>query len=289
MISLTGNTSVDLRPTCDRELAFTMIVSLLSYGIALYFIATVTDVLNVCRRESRSHEAKVDQYLGMFKRLRLNNTLRSRVNDYLENFQSMQAVSKFTNLLQDLPPQLHAFITVNIFIPMLESIPYIEPFLPFDPVLMQELAKEVEIRGFPPHSLVFSGEIDGVYYIENGVIAMEGRVYCSGASLGFECLRAKRKKQAARALTLLTVYFIPRDKLAAIVDANLQVSEYAKKWTAWRVFQSYIRTYSKLYYKIAIIGPTLEPPATSRRPFMRENEDDDVDVIVKLRMDEIGF
>lgn len=287
-ISFMESTNPILIPSITRELVYSSMVSLLCYGLAIYNIADITDVLMVSQQDRREHDRKVDKYLGMFRQLRMNSSLRYRVNDFLDNFESVQNISKFTNLLHDLPPQIHSFITLNIFIPILEKIPYIEPFLIHDPIMVQELVRGIRINAYSPHSTIFNQGLEGIYFIDKGTVAVEGRVYCKGDTFGFECIRDKNKKCVARALTMVTTYFLPKECINLSLEKNSVAKRFSRRWIGWFLFRKYIRTYTRLYYAYSLQGMLSDPPILPLRPLPSDTEMDGIDEIVQTQLS-VGY
>jgi hypothetical protein len=60
---------------------------------------------------------------------------------------------------------------------ILERIPFVEPFISIDPLFVQEVTKAVEIKAFSPYSIVYDNGVEGIYYVQQGMIAVEGRIY----------------------------------------------------------------------------------------------------------------
>ncbi|KAJ3042312.1 hypothetical protein HDV00_007679, partial [Rhizophlyctis rosea] len=176
-ISLIGPAWSVLSPTTSRELGYAFFANFVSYILALYTIATLSNVLIVAQRVEREHDLKVDNYLEMFGRLKLDTRLKIRVHEYLSDHFAVATNQAYTNLLAELPPQLHGFITMEMFVDFISQVPYIEPFIGREPLLAQELCRHVEIRSYPPNALVFDEGYEGIYYLKHGIMAIGGRVY----------------------------------------------------------------------------------------------------------------
>ncbi|KAJ3056758.1 hypothetical protein HDU99_007368, partial [Rhizoclosmatium hyalinum] len=176
-LSLVGPGMEPLNPKNTREFGFGFFANFVAYINALYFIATLSDVLSISNRSQRTHDLRVDQYLEMFQKLKLDIKLKIKVHNYLSEHYAMQAQSEYTNMLQQLPVQLHGFITMEIFIDFLSQIPFLEIFIDREPQMMQELCRNVEIRSYAPNNHIFSEGYEGIYFMERGSCAIEGIVY----------------------------------------------------------------------------------------------------------------
>jgi hypothetical protein len=172
---------------------------------------------------------------------------------------------------------------------MLERIPFIEPFLAVDPILMQELATGVEIRAYPPHSNLTAEGFQGIYFLERGIVSVDGRIWVAPDVFGLTCLRVRQKKLTVRSLTFVTVYVLPLSFLKSTFEKYPAVRKYARRWTSWETFRLYLREYGKLYYEIAKMGPLQDPPLISQRPLMTDGEKDDIDLAIEEVFEAIGF
>ncbi|KAI8847271.1 hypothetical protein BC829DRAFT_425667 [Chytridium lagenaria] len=277
-VSLIGPSMVSIQPASIREYGYQIFAAFVSYMNAVYFIAIISDVLSISSRASRVNELEVDKYMEMFSKLKLDPRLKIKVHNYLSEKFALDEASGFTTLLRNLPHQLHGFISMEIFLEFVEEIPFLVPFIEREPGLIQELCRTVEIQSFPPNSHVFSEGFEGIYYVERGLCAIEGRIYS-----------ANNKQAECRALTTVTVHIISRKNLLEQLEKNPKILYFAKRWTAWAVLRSYILTYSKLYYTAARRGATFNPPLLTKRPFLQENEFDDIDLAVVDHINETGF
>ncbi|KAJ3130719.1 hypothetical protein HK101_004967 [Irineochytrium annulatum] len=288
-VSLVGANMPAIAPSNVREYGYILFANFVSYMNAVYFIATISDVLAMSSRMQRTHDLKVDQYLEMFDRLKLDTRLKIKVHDYLSEHYALAASSSYSELLKELPQQLHGFITMEIFIEFLSQVPFLEVFIDREPVLMQELCRNVEIRSFPANSHIFTDGYEGIYFLERGVCAIEGVVYTTGQVFGRSVLRERNKATECRALTTVTIHLLSRGHLLACFEKYPKIHYYAKRWTAWAVLRRYMRTYAQLYYVAARRGLKVYPPLLSKRPHMREMETDDIDSAVMDHMQENGF
>ncbi|KAJ1545623.1 hypothetical protein HK096_006166, partial [Nowakowskiella sp. JEL0078] len=130
---------------------------------------------------------------------------------------------------------------------------------------------------------------EGIYYLEHGITAIEGRVYPSTSIFGRTVLREKIKTSECRALTTVTIQLLRRDVLVSTLERYPKVKYYAKRWTAWQVLKRYIFTYSRLYYTAAKRGALLIPPMLSLRPHLRNGDVDSIDIAVLEYIAENGF
>ncbi|KAJ3292516.1 hypothetical protein HK104_005214 [Borealophlyctis nickersoniae] len=288
-ISLVGPSWSVISPTAVRELGFAFFANFLAYIITLYFIATLVNVVGVAFKVEREHELRVDNYLEMFYRLKLDDRLKVQVHGYLTDHFAVATTEAYTNLLKELPPQLHGFISLEIFVSFIERIPYLEPFIGREPMMIQELCRGIEIRSFPPNGILFMEGYEGIYLLEHGILAIEGRVYPSGSVFGRTVLRENIKQSEARALTNCTVHMLPKAVLVAAMERHPKIRYYAKRWTAWQLLRRYIYNYTKLYYTAAKRGAKMVPPLLSKRPMLREGEYDDIDLAVLEHVAEFGY
>ncbi|KAJ3214044.1 hypothetical protein HDU67_002138 [Dinochytrium kinnereticum] len=288
-VSLIGPSLEYIQPTNVREYGYQLFAAFVSYMNAVYFIAIISDVLSVSSRASRTNELEVDKYMEMFNKLKLDPKLKIKVHNYLSEKFALDESSAFTQLLKNLPHQLHGFISMEIFLEFVEQVPFLDAFVDREPGLIQELCRTVEIQSFPPNSHVFSEGYEGIYYIERGLCAIEGVIYSSGMVFGRTVLRDHNKSTECRALTTVTVHLLPRKSLLENLEKYPKILYYAKRWTAWAVMRRYILSYSKLYYMAARRGARFNPPLLTKRPFLQENEFDDIDLVVIDHMNETGF
>jgi len=288
-LALTSPGAASLIPHSDREYVYYFIVNLIAFANIVYMISIMSDVMNAANKKSREAQMRIDGYLDMFKRLRMKSTLKNRIQEYWEDFASVELISGSTKLIQALPPQLKSYITVTAFVHLLEKIPFIEPFLAFDPLLVQELATGVEIHAFSPHTNVFLERVKGVYMVERGIISVEGRLYASGQMFGLNCMREKLRRTNGRALTFVTVYLLPKEFIDQVLVNYPPIQKYARKWTLWDAVRSYIRTYASEYYEMARHGDEGGDPLESKRPNLTGDEEDEIDQIVKERLAILGY
>lgn len=121
-ISLVGPAWPIVAPTTSRELGYSLFANFVSYILALYTIATLSNVLIVAQKVEREHDLKVDNYLEMFGRLKLDTRLKIRVHEYLSDHFAVATNQAYTNLLAELPPQLHGFITMEMFVDFISQV-----------------------------------------------------------------------------------------------------------------------------------------------------------------------
>ncbi|KAI8916565.1 hypothetical protein DFJ77DRAFT_483323 [Powellomyces hirtus] len=278
-----------LAPTTVRETGYAVFANFVAYMLALYLIASLVNVLSVANKLQTEHDLKVDNYLEMFQRLKLDGRLKIKVHEYLSDHYAAATTQAYTNLLGDLPAQLHGFITMEIFVDFIAEIPYLEPFIDREPNLTQELCRGIEIRTIPANAHIFTDGYEGIYYLEHGIVAIDGRVYPSGSIFGRTVLREFVKRNECRALTNVTLHILPVTVLRTALLKFPKIMYYAKRWTAWQVLRRYIFTYSALYYTAAKRGACMVPPLTSARPTLKEGEYDDIDLAVLEHISEFGF
>ncbi|KAI8995967.1 hypothetical protein BC832DRAFT_595794 [Gaertneriomyces semiglobifer] len=288
-LTLIGPSWDVIAPTTPRELGYSFFANFIGFLCALYYIAALVNVLNVADRVQREHDLRVDTYLEMFDRLKLDQRLKFRVHAYLSDHFAAATTEAYTAMLKDLPTQLHGFITVEIFLDFVEMIPYLEPFIDREPALIQELCRGITIKIIPANAHIFTDGYEGVYFLEHGIVAIEGRVYPSGRIFGRTVLRETIKQTEGRALTNATLHFLPRSVLKSALDKYPKIRYYAKRWTAWQLLRRYIYTYTHLYYTAAKRGARMRPPLTSMRPNIKEGEFDDIDIAVLEHMTEFGY
>ncbi|KAJ3157239.1 hypothetical protein HDU89_002651 [Geranomyces variabilis] len=288
-LSLIGPQWEVIAPSTVRECGYAVFANFVAYMVALYMIASLVNVLSVANRLQTEHDLKVDNYLEMFSRLKLDQRLKIKVHEYLSDHYAAATTQAYTNLLSDLPTQLHGFITMEIFVEFIAKVPYLEPFIDREPNLTQELCRGIEIRTIPANAHLFTDGYEGIYYLEHGIVAIDGRVYPSGSIFGRTCLREFIKRTECRALTNVTVHVLPLTILRAALGKFPKITYYAKRWTAWQVLRRYLYTYSALYYTAAKRGARMVPPLTSARPGLKEGEYDDIDLAVLEHINEFGF
>lgn len=174
---------------------------------------------------------------------------------------------RFDTLLRNLPDSTRALISIDLFAALVASLPYIAPFVGTDLSMIVELSSAVRIRVWSPNQLLWEeGGCDGVYFLQKGVVGLDGVAYLRGDTIGVECLRENNPHRDARCLTFVTAHFLPRDVLKSAVQKRPWVEDVAKQWTAWKVFQIYIKTYTKLYFRMCKRGARAKPrPRLSRR------------------------
>jgi len=288
-ISLVGPTWDMFAATTPREQGFQFFATFIAYVIAMYMIATLGNVLEISGKTEREHDLKVDKFLQMFNRLKLDMRLRIKVHEFLSDHFAVASAQEHTNLLKELPPQLHGFITMEIFVDFIMEVPYLEAFVDREPMLIQELCRGVEIQSFPPNAQVFMEGYEGIYYLEHGIMAIDGRVYPSGTVFGRTILRQQIYQTEGRALTNVTIHVLPKHVLLAVLSKYPKIAYYVKRWTNWQVLRRYIYKYTKLYYTAAKRGLRYDPPLLSGRPNLGEGEYDEIDFAVMEHMAEMGF
>ncbi|KAJ3099526.1 hypothetical protein HDU97_002969 [Phlyctochytrium planicorne] len=288
-VSLVGPNMPSVQPSNVREFGYELFASFVAYMNAVYFIAIISDVLSVSSKQSRDNDLQVDKYMEMFDKLKLDPRLKIKVHNYLSEKFALDENSSYTKLLKHLPQQLHGFISMEIFLEFVEQVPFLEVFVEREPTLIQELCRTVEIRSYPPNSHMFAEGYEGIYFIERGLCAIEGVIYSTGMVFGRSVLRERNKPSECRALTTVTVHLLTRESLLANLEKYPKIFYYAKRWTAWAVLRRYILQYSRLYYMAARRGARFNPPLLTKRPFLQENEFDDIDLAVIDHMNENGF
>ncbi|KAJ8331770.1 hypothetical protein QVD99_002017 [Batrachochytrium dendrobatidis] len=289
VISLVGNNSSFLAAGSLAEWIYSTFAYIAAYWLAGYFIARTANFLSSSGSVKMNQEVLVDDYLGMLDSLKLDRRLKQKVFEHLADHFSAQTNQRQTKMLRDLPVSLHGFIALEMFLPFIESIPYLEVFIDRDPQMIQDICRLVEIRTCASNNFLFTEGYDGIYFIEHGIVAIEGQVYPSGSLFGRTVLRETIKKNECRALTDVQYFVIPRQDFIAIMDKFPKIKYYAKRWTAWQLVRDYIHTYTKLYFTAAKRGAKLSPPLLSRRPNMAEDELDDIDIAVLDHIADTGF
>jgi hypothetical protein len=148
-----------------------------SYFLAVFFIATLADTLGLSSRAKTEQDIRVDNYLEIFDRLKLDMRLKIKVNDFLSSHFAQTVQSKESAMMRELPVALHGFISMEIFMGFVLQIPYLEPFIEREPVLTQTICRGIEVRSFMANSLLYADGIEGIYYLEHGIVAVDGRIY----------------------------------------------------------------------------------------------------------------
>jgi hypothetical protein len=192
-------------------------------------------------------------------------------------------------MLKELPNSLHAFIAQEIFLEFILSIPYFECFVERQAGLIQDICLIIEKKIIPNGAFLFTEGADGIYQIEEGIVAMDGTIYVSNDMIGLTCIRDHVKMTECRALTDVKATFLSKIDLLRILESYPKVKYFVKRWTAWQLLRDYILTYTKLYYTAARRGALMCPPLYSRRPEMVESEEDDIDVAVLQHIAETGY
>lgn len=200
-----------------------------------------------------------------------------------------QANQRQADMLKALPKGLRSFISTEIFLDFILHVPYLETFVDRQPLMIQDFCMVIERKMIPANNFLFTEGMDGIYQIEEGIVAMEGVVYTSGSIIGLTVLRERIKSVECRALTDIKCNFLSRKCLIEILDHYPKVKYYCKRWTQWQLLRQYIMTYTKLYFMAARRGALMNPPLYSRRPNMDENEEDDIDIAVLDHIEEQGY
>ncbi len=207
----------------------------------------------------------------------------------MTDFFADQANQRQADMLKKLPKTLRSFISTEIFLDFILHVPFLETFVERQPLMIQEFCMNIERKIIPANSFLFTEGIDGIYQLEEGIVAMNGVVYPSGSLIGLTSLRDKVKSIECRALTDIKCNYLSRVHLIEILDRYPKVKYYAKRWTQWQLVREYIMAYTKLYFIAARRGALMNPPLYSRRPNMDEDEEDDIDIAVLDHIEESGF
>lgn len=178
-ISLVGYSYAAAQPTTTREFGYAFFANFVSYFLAVYFIASLADTLAMSSRTGTQQDILVDNYLEMFDRLKLDMRLKVKVNDYLNGHFAQNAQKKESTMMKELPVAIHGFISMEIFMAFILEIPFLEPFVEREPMLTQNLCCGVEIRSFASNTLLYAEGLEGIYYLEHGIVAVEGTIYKS--------------------------------------------------------------------------------------------------------------
>ncbi|KAI8925377.1 hypothetical protein BC831DRAFT_401278 [Entophlyctis helioformis] len=288
-VSLIGNNYAPLTPGNLNEWAYCLFAYTVAYFLAGYFIASTANFLSMTTSTKMTQDILVDNYLDMFNSLKLDQRLKFKVFQHLTDHFAAEANLQQTKMLRALPMTLHGFIALEMFLPFIEQIPFLEVFIERDPQMIQDICRLVEIHTCAPNNFLFTEGFEGIYLIDQGIVTIEGRVYPGGSIFGRTILRETIKKQECRALTDIQYYFLPRKEFLQVMDRYPKVRYYAKRWTQWQVLREYILTYTRLYYMAAQRGAKLSPPLLSRRPNMVEGELDDIDIAVLDHLMDVGF
>lgn len=176
-VSLIGFSAPHLQPHASRELIYAVVIFFLCYFIAVYSIANLSNTLSMASKTSTGQDILLDNYLELFDKLKLDMKLKLKVNEHLTNYFAQQSQTRENNLMKDLPVSLHGFISMEIFMDFVLRIPYLVPFIDREPVLTQNICRVIEIRSFGANSLLFANGLEGIYYLQHGILAIEGRIY----------------------------------------------------------------------------------------------------------------
>ncbi|KAH6575359.1 hypothetical protein BASA62_001971 [Batrachochytrium salamandrivorans] len=282
-VSLIGNNYTLITPKSQAEHIFSILAYFISYLLAGFFIASTANCLNLTTSVKMSQDVLVDNYLRMFDTLKLDKRLKHKI------IFAAEANKRQTKMLRDLPVSLHGFISLEMFLPFIEQIPYLEVFIDRDPQMIQDICRLVEIRTCAPNSFLFTDGFEGIYFIEYGIVAIEGKVYTSGSIIGQSILRETIKKNECRAITDVQYFYIPRVEFIDIMDKFPKVKYYAKRWTAWQLVRDYIYTYTRLYFTAAKRGAKMVPPLLSMRPTLADDAFDELDLAVLDHIADVGF
>jgi hypothetical protein len=197
--------------------------------------------------------------------------------------------NKQNELLKQLPKSLHAFISIEVFIDFIMRIPYLRPFVDTKPLMVRSICQVIEKITIGANNLLFGEGLDGIYYIEEGIVTMDGKVFPSGSIVGLTCIRDNIKLTECKALIGVKATFLPRSKLLEILHQHPKVQYYCKRWVHWQLVRDYIFAYKNLYYTAARRGALMNPPLTSKRPSMSEKDRDDIDLAVLDHINENGY
>ncbi|KAJ3275367.1 hypothetical protein HDV01_000659 [Terramyces sp. JEL0728] len=289
IVSLVGVSGSFLEPRCLREYIYVFCTNFIVYIIGIYIIAMLASIVNLTGKLSRKQDILVDEYLKMLDELRLDDRLKYTVFHHLSDHFTSLANHRQMHLLHQLPKQLHSFIAMEIYLDFIVQIPFLEIFCDTQPQFIQDVCQGIEKKMIPANNMLYLQGLEGIYYIEQGIVAVEGRVYPSGSMIGLSTLRENIKACECRALTDIKCNFLPRAYLLEVLDRYPKIKYYCKRWTQWEVLRLYIRTYTELYYTAARRGAIMNPPLLSKRPDMMEDEEDDIDVAVLDHIEEMGF
>jgi hypothetical protein len=143
----------------------------------VYILSNLTDLNVYANRDKRMHELKVDKYLDMFANLYLNPQIKFKVHEYLNNQFALADQSEYASLIKALPQQWNGIINLEIFLPFLTRIPFLEPFIDVEANLMIDICRNIEMVALPPNSFLFQGGAKGIYLLEKGIVAIDGKIY----------------------------------------------------------------------------------------------------------------
>ena len=155
-LSLVGPQFDVIGPQNIREFGGGLACAFASYFLAIFVISTMSEVIAISGKTARTQEMYADQYLEMFDKLNLDMRLKVKVYDYLSEQNALAVTDAYSGMLKELPSSLHGFITMEIFIDFLADIPYLEPFIDREPLMIQEICRHVEIRSYAPNTHIFS-------------------------------------------------------------------------------------------------------------------------------------
>ncbi|KAI9006438.1 hypothetical protein DFJ74DRAFT_391196 [Hyaloraphidium curvatum] len=257
-----------LYPRAEREYVLTGIMSLISLCVVLYLLPSLTARASVKQRDQLEHEHHLSKYSDMLSTLGVRkDKYGSKVVGFWEERRSVEHIAKFDTLLRALPDSTRALISIDLFAILISSLPYITPFVATDLSMIVELSSAIRIRVWSPNQLLWeSGGCDGVYFLQKGVVGLDGTVYVRGDTIGTECMRKVNPARDARCLTFVTAHVLPREALEAAIAKRPWVEDVVKQWTAWKVFQIYVRVYTRLYFQMCKRGAKIKPrPRLSRR------------------------
>jgi len=288
-VTLVGSSFYPIQPVTTLEWGYAVIVNLISYSLVVFIISNLTDLNVHANKAKRLHELKVDKYLQMFHSLYLNPNIKFKVNEYLNDQFALSKESEYQDLIKALPQQYNGIINMEIFLPFLTRIPFLEPFMDIEPNLMIDLCRNIEMIAMPPNSLLFHRGVKGIYLLEKGIVAIDGKIYIRGDVIGETVLRAQPKKNEGRCLTNVVAQLLPKDALEACLLKHRKLRYYARRWTSWELARRYIRAYTRLYYLASIRGSLMQPPMLSKRGSMDENGYDDIDMAVMEHIEEYGY
>ena len=192
-------------------------------------------------------------------------------------------------MLRHLPRTIAVCIALEIHSELLVQIPFLEPLLDKLPLFTQEICLAIEKRTVPYNNFLFEQGIDGIYWIKEGCVALEGVVYTSGSVLGLACQRSNPKPVECRALTDVNLQFLAATDLKTILKSYPKAEKYIRRWTCWQLTRDYILNYSRLYYRAIKRGALMIPPLLSKRPTLKEGEFDDIDIAVLDHIAQNGY
>ncbi len=79
-VSLIGNVSYGVSPTCTREYIYATLVHLLSYLLIIYVTSNIATMIAGTSEVQQKRNVVVDNYLQLFKELRLDKRLKFTVS-----------------------------------------------------------------------------------------------------------------------------------------------------------------------------------------------------------------